>query len=104
MNQQAFACCASPLCSEKRLTLPQPLEKAAQILVAPLKFLATFFVCFLVIFLRVIWWIVLLAYNKKTIHEGTRTITKKHEEESLADFDVGFLFNSGQRSFDIFAA
>ena len=59
---------------------------------------------FRVIFLRVIWWIVLLAYNTKTIHEGTRTITKKHEEQSLQDFDVGFLFNPGQRSLDIFTA
>ena len=101
MNQRAFACCASPLCSEKRLTLPQPLEKAAQILVAPLKFLATFLVCFLVIFLRVIWWIVLLAYNKKTIHEGTRTIPKKHEEESPQTLILSIL---AKDPFDIFAA
>src|SRR5437588_10634756 len=44
---------------------------------------------FRVILLRVIWWILLLAYNKKTIHEGTRTITKKHEQESLRNSDVG---------------
>ena len=37
-----------------------------------------------------IWWIVLLAYNKKTIHEGTRTITKKHEEESLQTLMLDF--------------
>jgi len=43
-----------------------------------------------VIFLRVIWWIVLLAYNKKTIHEGTRTIRKKHEEESLQTLMLDF--------------
>jgi len=43
-----------------------------------------------VIFLRVIWWIVLLAYNKKAIHEGTGTIRKKHEEESLQTLMLDF--------------
>ena len=46
--------------------------------------------CFVVIFLRVIWWIVLLAYNTKTGHEGTRTIRKKHEEESLQTLMLDF--------------
>jgi len=36
-----------------------------------------------VILLRVILRIVLLADNKETIHEGTRTINKKHEENNL---------------------
>ena len=48
------------------------------------------FVCFVVIFLRVISWIVLLAYNKKTIHEGTRTNRKKHEEESRQTLMLDF--------------
>src|SRR5438128_1336538 len=65
----------------------KPNQKSSQ---RDLKFLDAFFVCFVVIFLCVISWIVLLAYDTKTIHEGTRTITKKQEEESpqtlISDF------------------